>query len=167
MPAAARSTASVAGTRFSIAVNHSWRAAAESLSCASLADLNLSIDGHRTSYEVLRELAATVTGGRWLALGGGGYSPVRVVPRAWTHLLAIVSGHDIDPTTPLPAGWLAHAATASPETPLPEDMSDGTPHPVPFRPWDGSVEQPVDRAIQDTRTAVYPLHGLDPYDPRD
>ena len=69
--------------------------------------------------------------------------------------------------TPLPTGWLAHAATASPETPLPEDMSDGTPHPVPFRPWDGSVEQPVDRAIQDTRTAVYPLHGLDPCDPRD
>ena len=132
-----------------------------------LADLNLSIDGQRTSYEALRELAATVTGGRWLALGGGGYSPVRVVPRAWTHLLAIVSGHDIDPATPLPTGWLAHAATASPETPLPIDMSDGTPHPVPFRPWDGSVEQPVDRAIQDTRTTVYPLHGLDPCDPRD
>jgi len=68
---------------------------------------------------------------------------------------------------PLPTGWLAHAATASPGTPLPEDMSDGTPHPVPFRPWDGGIEQPVDRAIQDTRTAVYPLHGLDPYDPRD
>lgn len=44
-------------------------------------------------------------------------------------------------------------------------MSDGTPHPVTFRPWDGTVEQPVDRAIQDTRTAVYPSHGLDPFGP--
>ena len=67
-----------------------------------LADLNLTVDGQRTSYLALRELAETVTGGRWLALGGGGYSPVRVVPRSWTHLLAIVSGHDLDPATPLP-----------------------------------------------------------------
>jgi len=132
-----------------------------------LADLNLSIDGQRTSYEALRELAETVTAGRWLALGGGGYSLVRVVPRAWTHLLAIVSGHDIDPATPLPRDWLAWAAAARPDTTLPIDMSDGTPHPVTYRPWGGTVEQSVDRAIQDTRTAIYPLHGLDPYDPRD
>ena len=51
--------------------------------------------------------------------------------------------------------------------PLPIDMSDGAPHPVTFRRWDGSVELPVDRAIRDTRNRVYPLHGLDPYDPRD
>jgi len=132
-----------------------------------LADLNLSIDGQRTSYEALRELADTVTGGRWLALGGGGYSPVRVVPLAWTHLLAMVSGHEIDPATPLPAAWLARAAGARPDTPLPSDMSDGTPRPVTFPPWDGTLELPIDRAIADTRTVIYPLHGLDPYDPRD
>jgi hypothetical protein len=89
----------------------------------------------------------------------------RVVLRAWRTRLAIVSGHDIDPATRLPTGWLARAATASPETALPDDMSNGTPHPVTFRPWDGTVEQPVDRAIQDTRTAVYPSHGLDPFGP--
>ena len=91
---------------------------------------------------------------------------MRVAPRAWTHLLAIVSGRDIDPATPLPAEWLRRAAAAAPDTPLPTDMSDGTPF-VPFRRWDGSVEPPVDRAIMDTRTVVYPLHGLDPHDPRD
>ena len=132
-----------------------------------LADLNLSIDGQRTSYQAVRWLADTITGGRWLALGGGGYAPVRVVPRAWTHLLAIVSDHDVDPATPLPAQWLARAAAARPGTPLPIDMSDGTPHPVTFPRWDGTLELPVDRAIRDTRMAIYPLHGLDPYDPRD
>ena len=132
-----------------------------------LTDLNLTVDGQRTSYLALRELAETVTGGRWLALGGGGYSPVRVVPRAWTHLLAIVSGNDIDPATPIPAAWLTQAAAARPETPLPIDMSDGTPHQVPFAPWDGEVEMAVDGAIQETRTTIYPLHGLDPHDPRD
>ena len=132
-----------------------------------LTDLNLTVDGQRTSYLALRELAETVTGGRWLALGGGGYSPVRVVPRAWTHLLAIVSGNDIDPTTPIPSSWQTQAAAARPETPLPNDMSDGTPHKVPFPPWDGEVEMAVDGAIQQARTTIYPLHGLDPHDPRD
>jgi hypothetical protein len=33
---------------------------------------------------------------------------------------------------------------------------------VTYRPWDGTVEQSVDLAIQDTRTAIYPLHGLEP-----
>jgi len=132
-----------------------------------LADLNLSVDGQRASYLALRTIAESVTGGRWLALGGGGYSPVRVVPRAWTHLLAIVAGGEIDPATPLPDDWLALAAAARPEVPLPIDMSDGIWQPVTFAPWDGTVELPVDRAIQDTRSAVYPLHGLDAHDPRD
>ena len=43
----------------------------------------------------------------------------------------------------------------------------GVPNPVTFRRWDGSVELAVDRAIQDTRSVIYPLHGLDAYDPRD
>jgi acetoin utilization protein AcuC len=29
------------------------------------------------------------------------------------------------------------------------------------------MEMAVDRAIQDTRNKIYPLHGLDPHDPRD
>jgi hypothetical protein len=44
-------------------------------------------------------------------------------------------------------------------------MSDGAPHPVTFRRWDGMVELPVDRAIADTRNRVYPLRGLDPTTP--
>ena len=132
-----------------------------------LADLNLTVDGQRASYLALRELAETVTGGRWLALGGGGYSLVRVVPRSWTHLLAIVSGHDVDPRTPLPEDWTARAAAARPGIPLPIDMSDGVPNPVTFQPWDGTVEVAVDRAIRDTRSVAYPPHGLDAHDPRD
>ncbi len=126
-----------------------------------LTHLNLTVDGQRTSYLALRELAETVTGGRWLALGGGGYSLVRVVPRSWTHLLAIVSGHDIDPATPLPDAWLARAAAACPEIPLPIDMSDGATNPVTFQHWDGTVELAVDHAIRETRNVIYPLHGLD------
>ena len=58
-----------------------------------LADLMLSVDGQRASYVALHELAHEVCGGRWVVTGGGGYALVEVVPRAWTHLLAVVGGH--------------------------------------------------------------------------
>ena len=132
-----------------------------------LADLNLTIDGQRTSYLALRTLAESVTGGRWLALGGGGYSPVRVVPRAWTHLLGIVAGHDVDPALSMPQDWIALASRARPDIQLPADMNDGTTGLVSFDRWDGTVDMAVDRAIADTRNRIYPLHGLDPHDPRD
>jgi acetoin utilization protein AcuC len=44
-------------------------------------------------------------------------------------------------------------------------MSDGAD--TAFEPWGGTVDDPVDLAIRDTRRAVFPLHGLDPDDPRD
>ena len=57
-----------------------------------LAHLMLSVDGQRAAYLALHDLAHEVTGGRWVVTGGGGYALVDVVPRAWTHLLAIVAG---------------------------------------------------------------------------
>jgi acetoin utilization protein AcuC len=128
-----------------------------------LANLQLSVDGHRTIYRELRELAGRTAGGKWLALGGGGYGLFRVVPRSWTHLLATVLDRDVDPRTPLPAGWVAHASRLT-GRPLPTDMSDGAD--VTHEPWTEGTDQ-VDTAVLDARRAVFPLHGLDPHDPRD
>ena len=66
-------------------------------------------------------------------------------------------------------GGVAHLRPSGPRLAarVPVDMSDGVPNPVTFRRWDGTVELAVDRAIQDTRSVIYPLHGLDAYDPRD
>ena len=57
-----------------------------------LAELALTVDGQRSSYMALHDLAHELCEGRWLALGGGGYGLVRCVPRAWTHLLAEAVG---------------------------------------------------------------------------
>lgn len=132
-----------------------------------LAELSLSVDGHVTIYRTLRELAGSTAGGKWLALGGGGYGLFRVVPRSWTHLLATVLDRDVDPATPLPAEWIAHTATLT-RQPLPTSMGDGvgTGGRIEFEPW-GTGGDPVDDAIMATRSAVFPLHGLDPHDPRD
>ncbi len=131
-----------------------------------LADLSLTVDGHRAIYRQVRDLARRYAGGKWLALGGGGYDLVRVVPRSWTHLLATALDRDVDPDTPLPAEWMDSIVSLVPRRiMLPASMSDGAD--TDFEPWGGGVDDQVDQAIQDVRRAVFPLHGLDPDDPRD
>ncbi|RCW44004.1 acetoin utilization protein AcuC [Halopolyspora algeriensis] len=130
-----------------------------------LADLALSVDGQRAIYRTLRELAQRCAGGKWLALGGGGYSLFRVVPRSWTHLLATVLDADLDPAVSLPADWMAHAARVAGNVAIPTSMTDE--RDAGFVPWDGVTDSSVDTAIRDARHAVFPLHGLDPLDRRD
>jgi acetoin utilization protein AcuC len=132
-----------------------------------LADLNLTVDGQVASYRALRDLSVEVTGGRWLALGGGGYSLVRVVPRVWTHLLALVADRDVDPTTRIGEDWIAAARGARPAESPPETMSENGGEPIAFDRWDGQDDTPVDHVISAVRREIFPLYGLDPHDPRD
>ncbi|WP_435770381.1 acetoin utilization protein AcuC [Nocardioides sp. SYSU DS0651] len=126
-----------------------------------LADLMLSVDGQRAAYVALHGLAHEVAGGRWVATGGGGYALVEVVPRAWGHLLAVLAGRPLDPTTPLPGAWRAHVTETLRRT-APFRMTDDklTDH----RPWEEGFDPDrwLDRVVHETRTAVFPLHGLDP-----
>ncbi len=131
-----------------------------------LAQLDLSVDAHRHSYAALHQLAHEVTGGRWVAIGGGGYEIVQVVPRSWTHLLAEITGNPLAPDTATPDSWLrfVHGRTGHDG---PKRLTDGT-EPV-YHVWDageGDPDDPVDRAIAATRRAVFPEHGLDHIDPR-
>ncbi|UQU66368.1 acetoin utilization protein AcuC [Couchioplanes caeruleus] len=131
-----------------------------------LADLRLSVDGQRAAYIALRALAEEVCEGRWVATGGGGYALVEVVPRAWTHLLAVATGEPLDPATRTPPAWRSLAAERCPRHIVPETLTDGVPPPV--EKWEpGTAHDPVDKAIMATRMAVFPQHGLDPHDPRD
>ncbi|GGN00354.1 acetoin utilization protein AcuC [Actinoplanes campanulatus] len=130
-----------------------------------LADLRLSVDGQRAAYVAMRALADELCDGRWVATGGGGYALVEVVPRAWAHLLAVVTGDPLPPETRIPQPWRKLAGSRRPGTTVPETMTDGT-EPV-VEPWPGTSEDAVDRAVLATRTAVFPLYGLDPHDPRD
>ncbi|MBM7081726.1 acetoin utilization protein AcuC [Micromonospora sp. WMMD734] len=131
-----------------------------------LADLHLSVDGQRATYLALRALADELCDGRWVATGGGGYALVEVVPRAWTHLLAVATGDPLDPATLTPPGWRTLAAHRRPGHDVPLRMTDDVD--PEHRPWQPTGEpNSVDRAVAATRKAVFPLLGLDPYDPRD
>ena len=122
-----------------------------------LADLNLSLDGQRASYLAVANLADELCEGRWVSTGGGGYAVLNVVPRAWTHLLAIVSGEPIEPITPVPEAWRTEAGESAPLT-----MSDGAA--ATFRPFEEGFTpgSRVDQAILATRQAVFPELGMDP-----
>ncbi len=53
-----------------------------------LTHLELTMRGIAAQMKLTHQLAHTYCQGRWVALGGGGYDPYRVVPRAWVMLWA-------------------------------------------------------------------------------
>jgi acetoin utilization protein AcuC len=127
-----------------------------------LAHLDCTVDGQVTAYRWMHALAHELTGGKWVALGGGGYDWARVVPRAWTHLIATACGTEL--SGPTPVDWQATVAERSGrEAFAPSSMSDGGP--VAWEPWQpasGGMGTGVDAAITVTRMAAFPLLGLDP-----
>ena len=124
-----------------------------------LAHLELSLDAQRHAQTVLHKLAHEVTGGRWLATGGGGYELVRVVPRCWTHLLAEAAGKAIEPIAPTPVSWREYVLDRTDRHP-PESMTDGgLSEYISFESGSDPAD-PVDRSIAATRSAVFPAHGL-------
>lgn len=127
-----------------------------------LTNLMLSVDGQRASYLALRALAQEVCGGRWVATGGGGYAVTEVVPRAWSHLLGIVSGHDVDPETPTSAGWRERVETLR-GVRAPQRMTDG--RSASYREWELGYDPAswLDRNVLAARTDTFPLLGLDPH----
>jgi acetoin utilization protein AcuC len=131
-----------------------------------LADLRLTVDGQRASYLAMKALADELCDGRWIASGGGGYALVEVVPRSWTHLLAIASGEPLDPSVETPDEWRSLAAARRPGREVPKTMTDGGTADYSLWQPSGSPDA-IDRAVAATRNAVFPLFGLDPHDPRD
>jgi acetoin utilization protein AcuC len=126
-----------------------------------LAHLMMSIDGQRATYKALHGLAHELCGGKWIAVGGGGYEPVQVVPRAWTHLLAeVIGGGPVDGATP--GAWREQAAEQGREL-APTSLTDG--EDAAYDAWEGGSgdpDDPVDRAVAETRRSVFPHLGLDP-----
>jgi acetoin utilization protein AcuC len=126
-----------------------------------LAHLLMTVDGQRATYAALHALAHELCGGRWVVTGGGGYEPVQVVPRAWTHLLAeVVGGGPVDGATP--DDWRA-AATERGGEDAPASLTDGGS--TAYTPWEGGsgdADDGADRAVAQTRDAVFPHLGLDP-----
>ncbi len=129
-----------------------------------LAHLAVSIDGMRTAAQWTHELAHRVCAGRWVALGGGGYELVQVVPRAWAHLIGIAAHQPVAPTTPVPSAWRDMVARRL-DVVAPTRMSDVGGKDIRYGAWsDGyDPQDPLDIAVMATRRASFAGWGLDPY----
>ena len=114
-----------------------------------LANLMLTTAAYREAASVLHDLAHRVTGGRWVAMGGGGYQWATVVPRAWTIYFAEMAATEIPDE--LPAAWLERAA----------EEAGGS---VPDRLTEPSFEDPGPEGVVDVvervRDTVFPFHHL-------
>jgi acetoin utilization protein AcuC len=124
-----------------------------------LANLELSVDAQRRAQLMVHDLAHEITDGKWLLTGGGGYELVQVVPRSWTHLLAVAAGEPIDPGRPVPDAWRALAFEQTGES-APTRMTDG--EPAIYIPVSAGMDPAdrVDAAIMNTCRAVFAYHGL-------
>ncbi|WP_030549157.1 acetoin utilization protein AcuC [Streptomyces albus] len=127
-----------------------------------LAHLAVSLDAQRAVQAACHDLAHEHAAGRWVALGGGGYAVAEVVPRSWTHLVAIAAGRPIDPTAETPEDWRQEVYAKTRQL-APRRMTDGR------EPWwrdfeDGGYDPAdrLDQAVLATRRAVFPAHGLLP-----
>ncbi|MBO0515631.1 acetoin utilization protein AcuC [Streptomyces beijiangensis] len=126
-----------------------------------LAHLAVSVDGQRAVQVACHEMAHAYTeGGKWVALGGGGYAVVDVVPRSWTHLVGIAAHAEVDPETVIPASWRDEVFALTREL-GPGRMTDGC-WPVSWREWESGYDPAdrLDQAVLAARRAVFPLRGL-------
>jgi acetoin utilization protein AcuC len=126
-----------------------------------LAHLELTVDAQRYAQLMLHNLAGELCDGRWVAVGGGGYALVQVVPRTWTHLLAVAAGAPVDPEMATPVRWRELARSLAGET-APLSMTDGASASYVSFASGMDPGDPVDRAIMRTRSAVFASHGLLP-----
>ncbi|WP_432086680.1 acetoin utilization protein AcuC [Streptomyces sp. bgisy095] len=125
-----------------------------------LAHLAVSLDAQRAVQEACHELAHEHAGGKWLALGGGGYAVVDVVPRSWTHLVGIAAHAPVDPASVIPSSWRDEVYARTRQS-APARMTDGR-WPVAFRDWSEGYDPAdrLDQAVIATRRAAFPLRGL-------
>ncbi|MFC5675023.1 acetoin utilization protein AcuC [Streptomyces incanus] len=125
-----------------------------------LAHLAVSLDAQRAVQVACHELAHEYADGRWVALGGGGYAVVEVVPRSWTHLVGIAAGKPVDPVTMIPESWRQEVYARTRQL-GPVRMTDGR-WPVSWASWEAGYDPAdrLDQAVLATRRAVFPLRGL-------
>ncbi|ACV08171.1 acetoin utilization protein AcuC [Jonesia denitrificans] len=126
-----------------------------------LSDLRVSVAAQRRAAMMIHDLAHELCQGRWVALGGGGYSVIDVVPLVWAHVVAIASHVPLECDQPTPPQWRAFIEVMLDHEP-PLTLGDGGESDQ-FTAWSAGWDpaDEVDRAIRATRLAVFPHVGVD------
>ena len=120
-----------------------------------LAHLDLTVDDMAAIYHRLHRLAHETADGKWVAMGGGGYQLVSVVPRAWTMAFAEMAGRDLPVEIPMAWRELAYDLT---EIRPPRSFTED-----PVKPADevlAKTQAAADEVVTAARRLVLPRHGV-------
>jgi acetoin utilization protein AcuC len=120
-----------------------------------LAHLSLTTDDFADIVARLHTLAHEAADGKWIAMGGGGYQWVHVVPRAWTIAFAEMVGARLPIDTPMHWREMAQerAGQRAPDAFLDAPVSVA-------EHLDMRARETARRAVAAVRELVFPLHGL-------
>lgn len=119
-----------------------------------LAHLSLTVDAFEQIVGRLHRLAHETCEGRWMAMGGGGYQLVTVVPRAWTLAFAEMTGRRLPVEVPMP--WQERAGARTGQTPPTAFTDDPAQVPDHLR---ARARAAADEAVDGLRRLVLPHHG--------
>ncbi|HSJ74165.1 MAG TPA: acetoin utilization protein AcuC [Miltoncostaeaceae bacterium] len=111
-----------------------------------LAHLQVTMAAFPRAYRSLHQLAREAAGGRWVALGGGGYT-YDVVPRAWTMLFAEMLDAELEDD--IPKSWWS-SAEGLVGRPLPHRLS-ADPEPEVSAEERARADVEGDRVVDDAR----------------
>jgi acetoin utilization protein AcuC len=103
----------------------------------------------------LHDLVHGCCSGRWLIVGGGGYDPADVTPRAWASFVGTVLGHDVTDVV-LPDEWL-RASRAVGGDPPPRLLLDPGPSYLP--PLDSGFFAMLDQIDRRSLSELRSRHG--------
>lgn len=122
-----------------------------------LADLSLTVDGLYRAYSSIGRWADRYAGGRWVALGGGGYHRDSVA-RIWVALLAAVAGAPFEAGAAMPHNWSRRVGA-----PCSVTWGDPESEAASLSLNSISPDGTATTAMKATSKAVFPYWGLQPY----
>lgn len=123
-----------------------------------LTDLGMTLPGYRDIVGRVVGLADELCEGRLVALGGGGYQIVDVVPLAWTWVMARLLG--IELADEVPESWRQRVVSLA-RTEAPRSLGATDHFELPAAEAAGVLAQ-TGVVVGEVRAALFPLHGLIP-----
>lgn len=117
-----------------------------------LAHLNLTTRAYEEIGETLDYISLRHSGGRWVAVTGGGYD-LMFCPRIWTLLFSKMTGKEVDDN--LPAEWMEYCKISYQAVP-----EGGTLRDPAATAEEATVSRSVAKVVGEVKKKVFGYHGL-------
>lgn len=117
-----------------------------------LTHLMLTSETYEAVGRILDDVSKELCGGRWIAVGGGGYD-LTAVPRVWTLLASTIVGVNLEDA--LPSEWLRECNQRVGTVPADKSLRDHA-----RADEEAHVPRQAKRTVEELRRTVFPIHGI-------